>query len=146
MHYHSQANSQGWYVPKNKEKESTSPVSLLGGVPTPSVGARSIPMKEGISLHPILDHRVLNTYESISSEYWHTACFVDDKDADRVLNHLSTLGFRINMKKCQLEASQHREFQGLSINSLFYWVMLSEGRIMSFTQCLTQFQMERVVS
>lgn len=40
------------------------------------------------------------------------------KDAEIVLKHLSTMGFRINMMKSSLEPSQQTEYLGFSIGSL----------------------------
>nr|XP_055041679.1 uncharacterized protein LOC129429181 [Misgurnus anguillicaudatus] len=62
------------------------------------------------------------------------------KDAETVLNHLSDLGFRINMIKSRLVPSQQTAYLGLNLNSLSYRVTLTEERIASFTQCLARFQ------
>lgn len=67
------------------------------------------------------------------------------KDAEMVLNHLSSLGFRINMIKSLLQPSQQTEYLGLRIDSLSYRVKLTEGRVASFTQCVARFQMGKVV-
>ncbi|XP_065137013.2 uncharacterized protein [Paramisgurnus dabryanus] len=67
------------------------------------------------------------------------------KDAETVLNHLSDLGFRINMIKSRLVPSQQTAYLGLNLNSLSYRVTLTEERIESFTQCLARFQKGKVV-
>ncbi|XP_038153414.1 uncharacterized protein LOC119791417 [Cyprinodon tularosa] len=67
-------------------------------------------------------------------------------DSLAVINHLINLGFRINQAKSRLTPVQCTEYLGLKINSLSYRVTLSEGRILSFTQCMTRFQLGNVVT
>lgn len=68
------------------------------------------------------------------------------RDSNAVTSHLMNLGFKINWEKSRLIPAQCTEYFGLEINSLSHRVTLSEGRIASFTQCMTHFQLGRVVS
>ncbi len=63
------------------------------------------------------------------------------KDAEMVLNHFSSLGFRINMIKSSPHNRQN--IWGSSYLGLSYRV--TEERVAFFTQCVARFQMGKVV-
>lgn len=67
------------------------------------------------------------------------------KDSEVVVNHLTELGFTINLEKSHLEPAQFIEYLGLRIDSISYRMALSERRIASFTHCLSRFQLGKVV-
>ena len=68
------------------------------------------------------------------------------RDSATVINHLRDLRFNINWAKSRVEPAQCTEYLGLNINSLSYHVKLSEGRLISLTQCLSLFRLGKVIS
>lgn len=63
-----------------------------------------------------------------------------ERDTRKLVSHLVNLGFSINFTKSCLNPCQDIEYLGVRINSITYHATLSQRRVESFRQCLTQFQ------
>ncbi|GAA6095931.1 uncharacterized protein LOC125138511, partial [Tachysurus ichikawai] len=58
----------------------------------------------------------------------------------RVLSHIATLGFRVNVLKSNFTPAQEVIFLGLELNSVTMRVRLSRKRVSSFMNCLSRFR------
>ncbi|XDV15041.1 hypothetical protein PO909_015189 [Leuciscus waleckii] len=61
-------------------------------------------------------------------------------DTGRVLAHITSLGFKVNASKNNLTPSQNVFFLGLELNSVSLRARLSQERVRSLMNCLTQFR------
>ncbi|XP_052473657.1 uncharacterized protein LOC128030230 [Carassius gibelio] len=62
------------------------------------------------------------------------------QDTCRVLTHITSLGFRVNVGKSNFTPSQNVIFLGLELNSVSMRVRLSQERVLSLMNCLSQFR------
>ncbi|XP_056093378.1 uncharacterized protein LOC130072339 [Rhinichthys klamathensis goyatoka] len=62
------------------------------------------------------------------------------QDTDRVLAHITSLGFQVNVSKSNFTPSQNVIFLGLELNSVSMRARLSQERVRSLMNCLTQFR------
>ncbi|XP_067313977.1 uncharacterized protein [Pseudorasbora parva] len=61
-------------------------------------------------------------------------------DTSRVLAHITSLGFRVNVNKSKFTPSQRVIFLGMELDSVSMRARLSQERILSLTNCLSQFR------
>ncbi|XDV17714.1 hypothetical protein PO909_023534 [Leuciscus waleckii] len=61
-------------------------------------------------------------------------------DTGRVLAHITSLGFKVNASKNNLTPSQNVFFLGLELNSVSLRARLSQERVRSLMNCLSQFR------
>ncbi|XDV25867.1 hypothetical protein PO909_029703 [Leuciscus waleckii] len=61
-------------------------------------------------------------------------------DTGRVLAHITSLGFKVNASKNNLTPSQNVIFLGLELNSVSMRARLSQERVRSLMDCLSQFR------
>ncbi|XP_067307872.1 uncharacterized protein [Pseudorasbora parva] len=62
------------------------------------------------------------------------------QDTSRVLAHITSLGFRVNVNKSNFTPSQRVIFLGMELNSFSMRARLSQERVLSLTNCLSQFR------
>lgn len=62
------------------------------------------------------------------------------QDTCRVLTHITSLGFRVNVSKSNFTPSQNVIFLGLELNSVSMRARLSQERVLSLMNCLSQFR------
>ncbi|XP_067309082.1 uncharacterized protein [Pseudorasbora parva] len=62
------------------------------------------------------------------------------QDTSRVLAHTRSLDFRVNVNKSNFTPSQRVIFQGMELNSVSMRARLSQERVLSLTNCLSQFR------
>ncbi|XP_067302267.1 uncharacterized protein [Pseudorasbora parva] len=62
------------------------------------------------------------------------------QDTSRVLAHTRSLDFRVNVNKSSFTPSQRVIFQGMELNSVSMRARLSQERVLSLTNCLSQFR------
>ncbi|XP_048010529.1 uncharacterized protein LOC125244496 [Megalobrama amblycephala] len=65
------------------------------------------------------------------------------RDTRRVLTHITSLGFRVNVNKSNFTPSQSVIFLGLELNSVSMRARLSQERVLSLMNCVSQFREER---
>ncbi|XP_051994281.1 uncharacterized protein LOC127652201 [Xyrauchen texanus] len=62
------------------------------------------------------------------------------QDTRRVLTHITSLGFRVNVSKSNFTPAQSVIFLGLELNSISMRARLSQERVRSLMNCLSQFK------
>ena len=66
-------------------------------------------------------------------------------DTEKVMSHVQHLGFRLNLKKCNLEPRQQTAFLGLVLDSVAMMVSLSPERVLRIQALLRHFSLGRRV-
>lgn len=109
-------------------------LSLSPRVFTRVVGAALSPLQlSGIKILPYLDDWLICA-PSLSQ-------VVDD--TRRVISHVHSLGFKVNVKKSNLQPRQQAIFVGLCLNSLTMSASLTSQRVMKILAFLDQFRLGR---
>ena len=64
---------------------------------------------------------------------------------NRVVSHLTSLGFTLNLEKSVFTPSQRTTFIGITLDSIALKAWMSQERIQSFLDCLSNFQLDRKI-